>query len=132
MRLRCAVLFVALGMIAICGSSEITKAETPKIEEPKKTEDKKPEKIPSFKDDVMPILSNSCTNCHAGKKKKGGVDLSSYDAVLKSVKASEPEKSRLIKSVTGMGAKLMPPKKGLGDDDVKVLKAWIMAGAKDD
>jgi uncharacterized membrane protein len=102
------------------------------VDEPKKTDDKKEEMTPTFKNDVQPLLNNACMNCHSGKRKKGGVDLSSYDAVIKSVKANEPDKSRLIKSVTGQGAKLMPPKTGLGDDQVKVLKAWIAAGAKND
>jgi uncharacterized membrane protein len=133
------VLFVA-GIIALCCSMESSTAGMTSLDEPKKTEekkdekkdDKKDEKAPSFKNDVMPILTNSCGNCHAGKKKRGGVDLSTYETVMKSVKASEPDKSRLIKSVIGQGAKLMPPKTGLGEDDVKVLKAWIMAGAKND
>ncbi|HEV3384756.1 MAG TPA: c-type cytochrome domain-containing protein [Gemmata sp.] len=130
MRLRFGfVLFVA-GTIALICSSKDDKVGAAPLDETKKTEDKKDDKVPSFKDDVMPILSTACTNCHSGKKKKGGVDLSTYDAVMKSVKAGDPDKSRLIKSVIGQGAKLMPPKTGLGDDQVKILKAWISAGAK--
>ncbi|HEV3439569.1 MAG TPA: c-type cytochrome domain-containing protein [Gemmata sp.] len=125
------VLIVACAMALCCLPANSTARAIP-FDEPKKTEDKKDQKIPSFKNDVMPIMTDACTRCHGGKKKKGGVDLSSYDAVMKTVKASEPDKSSLVKSVTGQGAKLMPPKTGLGDDQVAVLKAWIAAGAKND
>jgi uncharacterized membrane protein len=121
-----------IGAIVLCSSTGCNTADATPVDDPKKAEDKKDDKTPSFKDDVMPILTNNCGNCHAGKKKKGGVDLSSYDAVMKSIKVNEPDKSRLIKSVIGQGAKLMPPKTGLGDEQVKILKAWITAGAKND
>jgi hypothetical protein len=88
--------------------------------------------VPSFKNDVMPILSDSCGNCHMNGKKKGRVDLSTYELVMKSVKSGDPDKSRLVKSVLGKGAKLMPPKKGLPEAQVATLKAWIAAGAKND
>lgn len=118
---------IAIALACWCLASAST-AEA--LDEPKKNEDPKSDKTPSFKDDVMPIITNSCGNCHTGKKKKGGVDLTSYDAIMKTVKAGEPDKSRLVKSVLGKGAKLMPPKSGLGEDQVKVLKDWIAAGAK--
>ena len=132
MRFRCGFVLFAAGTLAICCSTLTGFAGSNRADDAKKTEDKKDDKTPSFKDDVMPLLSSACVNCHSGKKKKGGVDLSTYDAVMKTVKAGEPDKSRLVKSVIGQGAKLMPPKKGLADDQVKILKDWIMAGAKND
>jgi cytochrome c553 len=131
MPLRLGLVLLVCGLLGVCWASG-GGAAAAVAEEPKKADEKKPEKVPSFKDDVMPILSTACANCHAGKKKKAGVDLSSYDGVMKTVKANEPDKSRLVKSVSGQGAKLMPPKVGLGDADVKTLKAWIAAGAKND
>jgi hypothetical protein len=132
MRFRCGIVLFAAAALAIYGSTMTGFAHPNRADDAKKTEDKKDDKTLSFKDDVMPLLSSACVNCHSGKKKKGGVDLSTYEAVMKSVKAGEPDKSRLVKSVTGQGAKLMPPKKGLADDQVKILRDWIMAGAKND
>jgi mono/diheme cytochrome c family protein len=126
-----AVVFVAGIVVLICSAQSNTARAEP-VDEPKKTDDKKDDKPPTFKNDIMPIITSACANCHGGRKKRGGVDLSSYDAVMKSVKANEPDKSRLVKSVIGQGAKLMPPKAGLGDEQVKIIKAWIMAGAKND
>ena len=132
MHFRFGFVVVLAGIIAICCATQVGMAGARKLDDPKKTEDKKEDKAPSFKNDVMPILTSACTNCHSGKKKKAGVDLSTYDAVMKTVKTGEPDKSRLVKSVTGQGAKLMPPKAGLPDDQVKILKDWITAGAKND
>src|SRR5579871_6771824 len=115
----------AIGLFALCNCLTSKALSAGFDETPKKNEDKKENKTPTFKDDVMPLLSTACMNCHSGKKKKAGVDVSSYDTVMKIVKPNEPEKSRLIKSVTGQGAKLMPPKVGLNDSQVKLLKDWI-------
>jgi uncharacterized membrane protein len=101
-------------------------------EEPRVAATLADEKAPTFKTDVMPILKNSCVGCHNSKKAKGRVDLSTYDSVMKSVKASDADKSRLVKSVTGQGAKLMPPKNALPAEQVAILKKWIAAGAKND
>jgi hypothetical protein len=88
---------------------------------------------PSFKDDIMPVLKDNCMRCHGGngKRPKGGVDLTTFAAVSKSVKASEPDKSRLYKSLLGKGARQMPPKSSLADKEIDLVKAWIAAGAKD-
>jgi len=128
MCLRSGLGLLLAGIVGVYGSNGSVRAEPVTLAplEPRA------DKVPSFKADVMPILTNSCINCHNDKKKKGGVDISSYEAVMKSVKASDADKSRLVKSVLGKGAKLMPPKKGLGEDQVAIIKAWIAAGAKND
>ena len=70
-------------------------------------------------------------NREGGKKAKGGVNLTTFAAVTKSVKAGEPDKSRLYKSLLGKGARQMPPKSSLADQEIDLVKAWIAAGAKD-
>src|SRR5262249_14131836 len=122
-----AVLF-ACGVFAVCW---VAGSGNPAAAQDKKSDEKKPDsKVRSVKNDVAPILNTACTGCHGGAKKKAGIDLSSYDGVMKTVKANEADKSRLVKSVIGQGAKLMPPKKGLPESQVDILKAWIAAGAK--
>jgi len=117
------------GIVGLCGSVADVNARPTDEPKPRATAD---EKVPSFKTDVMPILKTSCVGCHNATKAKAKVDVSSYEAVMKSVKANEPDKSRLVKSATGQGAKLMPPKNGLPEAQVAILKAWIAAGAKND
>lgn len=96
------------------------------------TEPVRAEKAPSFKNDVAPMLKNACVNCHGGRRRKAGLDVTSYDSIMKFVKAGDPNNSKLQKSLLGKGAKLMPPKNPLADDQVALVKAWIAAGAKKD
>jgi hypothetical protein len=125
MRVRLGVGLVLAGFLALCWAT----SSPVSAEEPKKLDDTK---VPTFKTDIAPLLNSSCTGCHNANKKKAGVDVSSYDGIMKIVKANEADKSKLVKSVSGTGAKLMPPKKGLSDKQIDVIKAWINAGAKND
>jgi mono/diheme cytochrome c family protein len=84
----------------------------------------------SFAKDVQPILTNNCGKCHNSTKAKKGIDVTSYDTTMKIVKAGKPDDSRLLKSLTGTGAKQMPPKNPLADEQIARVKAWIAGGAK--
>lgn len=131
MRLRFGAILCGVGVLAVClacgGGGAATQAQE------KKADDKKAApKVPAFKADVAFIMNTGCVGCHNAQKKKGGVDVSSYDALMRHVKAGDPAASRLYKSLTGKGAKLMPPKSGLPDRDVEIVRAWIAAGAKND
>lgn len=78
------------------------------------------------------MFKDACARCHSGNKRKAGLDVTSYDSIMKFVKAGDPNNSKLQKSLLGKGAKLMPPKNPLADDQVALVKAWISAGAKKD
>jgi cytochrome c553 len=95
-------------------------------------EDSKPtESRPTFAKDIQPLLVEKCGNCHGTKKAKKGIDyVTSYDTAMKTVKAGKPDDSRLYKALLGKGAKRMPPKNPLSDDEVAKVKDWIAAGAK--
>jgi mono/diheme cytochrome c family protein len=86
----------------------------------------------TYAKDVQPILTASCVDCHNAEKRKAGVDLSSYATVKRIVIAEKPDASKLFKCVSGAkGAKKMPPKKPLPEDQVATIKSWIAAGAKE-
>ena len=89
-------------------------------------------KVPTFKADVAPLLKDACSGCHSGVKQKARLDVTSYDSVMKFVKASDPDKSKLHNCLIGKGAKQMPPKNPLAEDQIALVKAWIAAGAKKD
>jgi hypothetical protein len=95
-------------------------------------EPKKADKVPSYKTDVAPLLKDACSSCHSGAKAKAKLDVTNYDSLAKFIKASDPDKSKLHMAVTGKGAKQMPPKNPLADDQIALIKAWIAAGAKKD
>src|SRR5258707_11751260 len=60
----------------------------------------------TYQDDLLPVLRNSCLNCHNPDKKKAGLDLSTYASTLagsgngKVVKTGAPFGSPLLKTLT--------------------------------
>ena len=85
----------------------------------------------SYAKDIQPLLQEKCANCHNSKKKKAGLDIeTSYETAVKGIKPEKPDDSKLYKSLIGKGAKQMPPKSKLTDQDIEKIRAWIEAGAK--
>ena len=120
--------YLVPGVLAIL-TAGLVGAFPARAEEPKKAVETK---APTFAKDVAPLLKNACANCHSGAKQKARLDVTSYDSLVKFVKAGDPDKSRLHKALLGKGAKLMPPKNPLAAEQVAVVKDWIAAGAKKD
>jgi hypothetical protein len=81
---------------------------------------------------VAPLLKDACSSCHSGRKQKTRLDVTSYDSVLKVVKPGNPQGSKIHQAVTGKGAKMMPPKNPLAEDQIAMIRNWIAAGAKKD
>ncbi len=88
---------------------------------------------------VQTILTKNCTACHGAANAKGGINLASYDAVMKGgddgaiVVAGDPDKSKLIDALRGRNGAMKMPKgvpAGLPETDIKAIEDWIKAGAK--
>lgn len=95
------------------------------------------EKI-TFQDHVRPIFEAACNNCHNPDKKKGGLDLSSYAAMMAGgssgeiVAAGDPAGSRLYACVTKTAEPEMPPQgDGLSAPQLEAIKRWIEGGLLD-
>jgi lysophospholipase L1-like esterase len=92
----------------------------------------------SFTKDVEPFLGKYCVGCHQGPKAKAKVRLDGYENLMankkKVVVAGEPDKSLLVTCTEGESDPKMPPesKKQPSEKEIKVLRAWVKAGAKDD
>jgi Planctomycete cytochrome C len=96
---------------------------------------------PSFSKDIKPFLARYCVECHNAQKAKAGVNLESYQAIMKGDKkgrflivAGQADNSRLLHTMEGK-AKPMPPRKFKLQPtagEVARVRAWIQAGAKDD
>ncbi len=88
----------------------------------------------TFDDQVFPIFQQTCLNCHNPDKAKGGLDLSTFGAVLKGGsggKVVEPgdAASMLIRALSPGAEKPMPPEgEKLSADHIAVLKSWIEGG----
>lgn len=87
-----------------------------------------------FDQQVMPVIQSHCamSACHSA----GGdasPDLSSYESIISTVKAGDPNKSKLYKVITAKGliARVMPPKQSpqLSVEQINLITIWILQGA---
>jgi hypothetical protein len=93
----------------------------------------------SFINDVAPILKENCFACHDAKKKKGKLDMTTFENFRKGgtkddpVTPGKPRESVIIDLLTSRGPERMPPKDNgdpLPKDKVAVIAKWIEEGAK--
>lgn len=99
--------------------------------EPAMAEDSKPSEKITFGNDIKPLLADKCGKCHGSERPKKGLDyVTSYETIMKSVKAGKPDESRLYRSIAGKGGKPMPPKTPLTEAEIAKIKTWIADGAK--
>ena len=94
-----------------------------------------PERI-TYADHVLPILRNTCLNCHNPEKHKGGLDLSTYQAAMagnedgKVIEPGNVENSLLVKLISHTDEPSMPPKSDkLPDSQIDMIKKWIAGNA---
>ncbi|MDP1588515.1 MAG: DUF1549 domain-containing protein [Prosthecobacter sp.] len=89
-----------------------------------------------FSHQIVPILREHCTECHAGDKKKGGFSFNDRKALLEGsengpvVAAGKASASRMIEVILSTDSdEQMPPKgKRVRADQIALLKAWIDSG----
>ena len=87
---------------------------------------------------LQPIFSAQCLTCHSAAKRKGGLQLTSYAALMRGgkhgavVKAGDASGSELLRRVTlpPSDDSFMPKgKPALPADQAKLIELWIAAGA---
>ena len=86
---------------------------------------------------VKAIIDAKCVKCHNDKRHPESVDLSSYDAVMKSgdemkaVVPGHPDKSSIVLYVDGTKNPRMPFKAApLSAKEISTIRSWVKAGAK--
>ena len=96
----------------------------------------------SFTEDVFPIFKGRCVDCHAPGKEgfeKSGLDLTSYEGVMKGTKFGpmvqprDPDASNLVWLLDWRGSpqtRMPHGKKKLSTCDRTAIRAWIREGAK--
>ncbi|MBN7811808.1 hypothetical protein J0A68_12695 [Algoriphagus sp. H41] len=94
-----------------------------------------------FGDVVQPILKRKCQSCHRAGKSKAGLDMSSYESLLKGgeggpvILPSDAEKSELIRRVMlpEDHEDFMPAegKKPLTAEEIQLITWWIAEGNTD-
>ena len=89
----------------------------------------------SFASDIQPLLKSRCGSCHGGNKTEEGLNLLSYQAIIKGsdngpvVNAGAADNSLLVEMVVSQempkrGPKLTPPQ-------VQLIIDWVNQGALD-
>lgn len=87
-----------------------------------------------FETKVRPLLAKHCIKCHGGGKFKGGLRMESHASLVKggesgaAVVPGKPDESLLIEAVRYESLE-MPPAGKLPEADIKLLEAWVKAGA---
>jgi hypothetical protein len=93
----------------------------------------------SFINDVAPILKENCFACHDSKKRKGKLDMSTFESLRKGgrrddiIVPGKPEESAIIDMLTAADNSRMPPKEAgepLDKAKIAVIERWIGQGAK--
>ncbi|MFQ3652330.1 MAG: c-type cytochrome domain-containing protein [Gemmataceae bacterium] len=97
-----------------------------------------PKKRTTYDEQVLPILRDKCINCHSSDKKRGGLNLANYTALMQggssgaAVKPGDPEGSLLYKLMAHTAEPIMPPnsvKPAPNDPNLLVVAKWIADGA---
>lgn len=84
----------------------------------------------------LAILKTECFRCHTEDKRKGGLVMTSREALLKGGDTDagfvegKPDESFLYELVLEDGDPHMPPKKQLKSEEIASIKQWIADGAK--
>ncbi len=93
----------------------------------------------SFINDVAPILKENCFACHDSKKRKGKLDMTTYESLRKGgdkddpITPGKPDESLMYQFISASGSSRMPPKDsgdGLPKEKIAVIGQWIREGAK--
>ncbi len=94
------------------------------------------EALKFFENEVRPLLSNRCYECHGEKKQKGALRMD-HIAHIKAggdggpaVVPGDPDKSLIIEAIRYRNSDLeMPPKEKLPDKEIAILEKWVKLGA---
>ena len=89
-----------------------------------------------FKSDVRQLLIDKCVNCHGGDKTRGGLDLTTREALLvggeegPAIVVGDAKKSYMFKLISHLEKPFMPQKEAkLPDAVLAKVEAWINLGA---
>jgi hypothetical protein len=93
-----------------------------------------PGRAMTYEKDVLPILQQACISCHGTPRKRGGLDLRTYAALVRggdngtAVVPGRPDDSPLYESIAS--GRMPPGKRKLPARDKDIIRAWIASGAR--
>ena len=92
----------------------------------------------SFRDQVLPLLEQRCQMCHPADGGQSGLALTGYAALKKGGKhgtsfiAGEPERSLLVKQISGAKPAMPMMAEPLDAASIELIRRWISEGAEND
>jgi hypothetical protein len=96
---------------------------------------KKPARI-TFDEHILPIMKDRCASCHNQDKKRGGLIVNNYTAMMTggssgaAVKPGDPENSLLYQLMAHTREPIMPPKSARpARETIELVHKWIAGGA---
>jgi WD40 repeat protein len=93
----------------------------------------------SFINDIAPLLKENCLGCHDAKKRRGKLDMSSFESFRKGgghedpISPGKPDESYLLNVLTATDKSRMPPKDAgdaLPPEKIALFERWINEGGK--
>ena len=95
-------------------------------------------KVPDFNSQIAPLLTKYCVACHNADDAEGGLNLESFQAMMKGGKGGavllpgRAELSRLVRVIEGKASPKMPPEgnEAPTENELQLLGDWINAGAR--
>ena len=94
----------------------------------------------SYTRQIKPILVDNCLECHSPKDHKGGLDATTVASLIQGGKKAapalipgKPDQSAVVEYIRGVREPQMPKgSPALSEDELHLVRLWILAGAKDD
>ena len=102
---------------------------------PVRADEPSPEQIEFCEKRIRPLFVDNCAECHGEGRAKGGLRLTSGDALRRggdsgpAIVDGKPDESLLIEAIGHRGDIKMPPKQKLADEQIADLKRWVEIGA---
>jgi hypothetical protein len=92
----------------------------------------------SYTKQIVPILKDRCEPCHYTKDKKGGLDVTTFAALMKGGKTKnppivtpgDPDKSLLLKDISGKDPPMPKNANPLTPPQIEAITKWIKEGAR--
>ena len=90
----------------------------------------------NFAQHAKPVFRTHCVNCHNSNRTSGGLDLTSYAAMMQGgssgdvIEPGSPDDSFLFQLIIHADSPEMPPgDQKIPDEDIEVIRKWIEDGA---
>ncbi len=88
-----------------------------------------------FESDVLPIFQTGCaiSGCHNATSASGGLNLSSYEGIMRGVTPGNAMKSKVYTVLSNIWSpeSFMPPDRPLSLENRSAIKVWIEQGANE-